>query len=179
MESQCSTCDHVREVTSGTGSKFLLCRRSQSDHRFAKYPPQPVMRCEGYEPTSTTATFVLDILPDKFAICRLAADASTPDWARGSFVSVSRTTEELSIVCPQSAVPANTRSDMDWRCLRVAGPLELSQVGVLAELSQTLTSASVPLFVISTFDTDYLLVKEDDLEAAIASLSTAGHVCRR
>ena len=120
-------------------------------------------------------TLTLEILCDTYAICRLDADAQTPAWATGAFVSVTRSDEELSVVCPQVNVPAQIPAERDWRCLRVEGPLDLSMVGVIASITSLLATANISVFVISTFDTDYLLVKEDDLESAMESLLLAGY----
>jgi hypothetical protein len=176
MESLCSNCSHVREVTSGTGSKFLLCRLSQENSRFPKYPPQPVFRCDGHkEANISTSTFTIDVLTGNFAICRLDADVDVPKWATGDVVSITRTPNELSIVCSEENVRENIRSESDWRCLRVAGPLKFSLVGVIASLTATLAAANISVFVISTFDTDYVLVKVADLESAAQSLRAVGH----
>ena len=118
----------------------------------------------------------LSLLPETFAICRLAANAEIPDWAlRGEFVSITRTRDELSIVCAQSNVPDETQCERDWRALKVEGVMDLSLVGVLASLATPLANAGVAIFAISTFDTDYLLVKSAQLEDAIAALRDAGH----
>ncbi len=177
METLCESCGHVREVVSGTGSTFLLCQLSQTDKRFPKYPPQPVVRCDGYEENRITATsYTLEVGPGTFAICRLDADARIPDWATGEVVSVTRTPVELSIVCSQDGVPDGVRCEPGWRCLRVSGPLDFEMVDVIASLTGTLAAASISVFVVSTFDTDYLLVKDGDLEGAVEALRTAGHV---
>ena len=171
MKSLCNSCSNVREVVSGTGSTFLLCRLSQTDKRFPKYPPQPVVRCDGYEEKRRSmATFTLEVLPGTFAICRLGACEQVPAWATGKFVSITRTPDELSVVCPQSKVPVETEHEPGWRCLRIAGSLEFSIVGVIASLTGTLASASISAFVVSTFDTDYLLVKAGEFEAAVKAL---------
>jgi hypothetical protein len=113
----------------------------------------------------------LDLLEGTFAVCRLAPEAPVPGWASSSrFVSVTRTGDELSVVCPQEAVPAGVVCEPDWRCLRIAGKLEFHLVGVLASLLVPLAEAGVSVFVLSTFDTDYLLVKAVDLERALEVL---------
>lgn len=107
---------------------------------------------------------------------RLAADSPLPVWAtEGEFVSVTRTSDELSVVCPADRVPNRTAAERGWRVLKVTGPFALSEIGVLAALSAPLAAADVSLFAISTFDTDYLLVSEKQLDAAIAALRSAGH----
>ena len=176
MESICKSCGNVREVVSGTGATFLLCRLAQTDKRFSKYPPQPVVRCDGYEDMRKAGTtFTLEVLPGTFAVCHLNATDPVPDWATGEFVSITRTPDELSIVCPQENVPAETQSEPGWRCLRVAGKLDFSMVGVIASLSKTLASAGIDVFLVSTFDTDYLLVKETEFDAAVESLIEVGN----
>ncbi|MGF1479140.1 MAG: ACT domain-containing protein [Cyanophyceae cyanobacterium] len=116
----------------------------------------------------------LGVLPDVFTICQLAPTSAIPDWATGSFVSITRCRDELSIVCPLACVPELMRGDR-WRCLQVAGPLDFSLIGILAALASPLAEANIPIFAISTYNTDYLLVKEEYLEQAIAVLSQAGH----
>jgi hypothetical protein len=121
------------------------------------------------------AQWTLVGLDAQFAVCRLASDAPLPAWAAGPLVSITRTPDELSIVCRREDVPDDVRCEPGWRCLRVAGLLEFALVGVLAGLLPPLADAGIPVFVVSTFDTDYLLVKEDRLEAAVAVLRGAGH----
>lgn len=122
----------------------------------------------------------LVLLKDAFAVCRLAPDAPFPAWAAGGpFVSITRTTEELSVVCRQDAVPEGVRCEAGWRCLRVEGTFDFSLVGVLASLLGPLADASVSILVLSTFDTDYLLVKEEKLETAIEALRLPGHTVLR
>lgn len=114
--------------------------------------------------------------PGSFAIVMLPPDADVPGWAWGpSFSSVTRTGEELSIVCREQSVPAGIASEAGWCCLRVVGPLEFTVVGVVASLTEPLARAGVPVFVISTFATDYLLVRAGDLPAALDVLRLAGH----
>ena len=120
--------------------------------------------------------FALTVLRGSFAIVRLAADSHLPPWASdGDFFSATRTSDELSIVCAAGRVPDGIASERGWRVLKVNGVFALSEVGVLAALSASLAAAEVSLFVISTFDTDYLLVNERQLTGAIAALQSAGH----
>jgi hypothetical protein len=110
------------------------------------------------------------------AICRLPADAEIPPWAIGErLFALVRTEDELSIVCPQSNVPAEVKSEHDWRALKVEGPLDFSLVGVLAQLAGVLADIGVSIFAISTYDTDYILVKENQLGNALNALNQAGH----
>jgi hypothetical protein len=119
----------------------------------------------------------LSVLRGRFAVVRLAARAPLPGWASsGSFVSVTRTGTELSIVCRERTVPAGVRREVGFRCLEVEGPFEFDAVGVLASLAAPLALARIPILALSTFDTDYLLVRELHLAAALRALRRAGHV---
>ena len=112
-----------------------------------------------------------------YAVCRLPADSPAPslDDVDGGFVCVARTPHELSVVCPEDRAPAGARIEGPWTALQVVGPLDLSLVGVLADLATTLADAGVSIFAISTFDTDYLLVRDLDATPAIAALTDRGH----
>ncbi len=120
-------------------------------------------------------TLQLELLTDTFAICRLGPAESVPEWVTGEVISVTRTPLELSIVCSQENVPKDAKCELGWRCLRVAGPLDFSLVGVISSLTGTMAAANISVFVVSTFDTDYLLIKRADLHAAVESLNAAGH----
>jgi GNAT superfamily N-acetyltransferase len=116
-------------------------------------------------------------VPGSFAVCKLAAAAPIPQWATtGHLFSVTRTADELSVVCPEDAVPEGVACERHWRCLRVAGAMPFTLVGVLASLTTPLARAGVALFSFSTFDTDYLLIKTDDYQRAVATLRAAGHL---
>jgi hypothetical protein len=119
----------------------------------------------------------LAVLPGRLAVCRLPPEDAIPEWASaaGGFSSVTRTRDELSVVCAEAAVPEGIRSERGWRALVVAGPLDFGLIGVIASLAEPLARAGVPIFVLSTFDTDYLLVQEARLAEAGAALAAAGH----
>ncbi len=118
----------------------------------------------------------LTLLSDVLAVCRLVPDAPLPAWAAGpGFVSITRTDEELSIVVRQDRVPANVAAVVPWRALKVQGPLDFALTGILAALTAPLAQAGISLFAIATYDTDYILVREERPEAAINALTTAGH----
>lgn len=122
----------------------------------------------------------LSLLPERYAIVGLSPLADVPKWAmQGGFFSVTRTSDELSIVVEESRVPEGIQSQAGWRVLKVHGPFVLSEVGVLAALAGPLAAARISLFVVSTFDTDYLLVASESLDAAVAVLERAGHSFRR
>ena len=123
--------------------------------------------------TAPKLTFI--ILRETFAICRLDKDAPIPDWAfQGGLFSVTRTKDELSIVCPLINVPKGIICNQGWSCLKVKGPLDLSSTGIISSIAATLERENISLFSISTYDTDYVMVKEKDLEKAIFALTEAG-----
>ena len=118
----------------------------------------------------------LSVLPQRFAVCRLDSDDVISNWlTECDFWSVTRTDEELSVVLPEASVPASWKSEKGWRCLKVQGPLDFSLTGILASLASPLAEASISIFAISTYDSDYILVRVHDLEAAKKVLSDAGH----
>lgn len=111
-----------------------------------------------------------------YAIVRLAADAVVPEWAwRGEFISVTRTTEELSIVCPTENLPADVESPHRWVCLKLEGPFAFSLTGVLLAFIEPLSRNGIPIFAISTYDTDYVLIQEEFTVAVLTELQRAGH----
>jgi hypothetical protein len=121
----------------------------------------------------------LSLLDGLFAVCRLGGDAPIPPWAtKGAFFSITRSSDELSVVCGGDVVPEGILSERGWRCLQVEGALPFAVVGVLASLTSTLADNGIPVFAVSTFDMDYLLVKETDLAAALACLRGHGHMVR-
>ena len=124
-------------------------------------------------------TLVLDVLPEELAIVRLPPDEEIPRWLAGVFWSVSRTAKELSLVVEESLVPPDLHFAGGWKAMRVEGKLDFSEVGILAFLSGTLAEADISLFALSTFDTDYILVRHEDLERAGAALELAGATVHR
>ena len=111
-----------------------------------------------------------------YAIVRLAPEAPVPEWAtKGEFNSITRTPEELSIVCPADNVPDEINSPNDWMCLKLEGPFPFSQTGVLLTFIEPLSSKGIPIFAISTFETDYVLIQEEWARAALNALKHAGH----
>jgi hypothetical protein len=116
---------------------------------------------------------------ETFSICRLERNATIPEWAlTGEFSSITRTAQELSIVCPQGQVPSGIQKQDGWRALRVEGPLDFSLTGVLASLTEPLAKEGISIFAVSTYDTDYLLVKEEQLNKAIQTLQEEGFEIR-
>lgn len=134
--------------------------------------PQPIF--------SFVPAVSLVVQAERFAVCKLPADAPIPPWAWSTpFCSITRTTEELSIVCVQTQIPANTPAEREFCAFQVKGPLDFGLVGILASLTRTLAQAGISLFAISTHDTDYLLVREKNLSAAIQAFQQQGHVIER
>jgi uncharacterized protein len=119
----------------------------------------------------------LRVVDSALAIARLEPGAPIPVWASldPALTCIARTASELSIVCAEERVPEDVRCDRGWRALVVEGPLSLTLTGVLAALARPLAEAGIVIFALSTFDTDYVLVRQADLERAIATLSAAGH----
>ena len=122
----------------------------------------------------------LRVLPGQLAICRLPADAPVPRLTdAGALVSMTRTPDELSVVCAEEIVPQDVTAERGWRALQVVGPLDFTLTGVLAALAVPLAGAGVSIFALSTYDTDYVLVREADLPRGVAALERAGHQVRR
>ncbi len=120
-------------------------------------------------------TLTLQILPDEFAIWQLPPNAPLPKPENSSLWSVTRTSEELSVVSIAEHAPSGVSKEDGWRCIRVKGPLVFELTGVLASLSAPLAEAGISIFAISSFNTDYLLVKVEQLELACRALQQAGH----
>ena len=126
--------------------------------------------------TGSSTGHRLTLLPERYAICRLHSGHPWPPLsAERGLVSVTQTAQGLSVVCREQHAPADGRRDLGWRCFEVEGPLDLGTVGVMAELAAPLAEAGIALFAISTFDTDYLLVRAANVEQAVAALRAAGH----
>jgi hypothetical protein len=112
----------------------------------------------------------------RYAVCRLDPRDAIPSWADGEgFVSISRTPDELSIVCHEARVPATVVAERGWRCLSVEGPIPFSVTDVASSLTGALAAGGISVCLIATYDTDYLLVKEETLPRALVALREAGH----
>jgi hypothetical protein len=118
----------------------------------------------------------LTLLPGLFAVCRLPPETPLPaGWEGGPFASAARTGDELSIVCLEVAAPADARVERGWRAFKFEGPFAFDATGILASVAGPLAAAGVGIFAVSTFDTDYVMVKEAQLDLAVSSLEAAGH----
>jgi len=115
-------------------------------------------------------------LREAYAILRLEPDAAIPDWAgKGEFNSISRTAEELSIACPASNLPPSIQAQQRWMCLKLEGPFPFSLTGILLSFIQPLSDNAIPIFAVSTYDTDYVLIQEEFSDKALSILQQAGH----
>lgn len=113
----------------------------------------------------------MKLLKEKFGVCRLSKDELVPEWVKGSdFYSITKTYDELSIVCSEGCIPSDIKCENDWRVLKVEGPLDFSLIGILSSISSILAQNKISIFAVSTYDTDYILVKNNDLDKAIESL---------
>jgi hypothetical protein len=118
----------------------------------------------------------ISLLDEVFAVCRLSPGAPIPDWAlRDNFFSVTRTGEELSIACEEGNVPDGITASRSWRGWKVAGPFDFSQTGVIAAVVQPLADAGISVFVLATYDTDYIFVHQERLEQSRQVLLACGH----
>jgi hypothetical protein len=117
------------------------------------------------------------VIPGRWAIARLSPVSPAPAWATASheFASITRTADELSVVCAESAVPQDAQAERGWSLLKLLGPFPFEQVGVLSSVAAPLAAAGISLFAMSTFDTDYVLVKENRLSSVCDALVSAGH----
>jgi uncharacterized protein len=118
----------------------------------------------------------LKILIDTYAICKFKPDSDMPEaLINYDFFSVTKAQDELSIVCKQSEIIAGEfEINKDWRILKIIGPLDFSLVGIIAEISGLLSKSKISIFTISTYDTDYILVKNKNLEKAVEVLESNG-----
>ena len=121
----------------------------------------------------------LSVLDERLAVCRLDPLADLPPWATAApFYSATRTPDEISVVCPEEIVPDCVTREGGWRALKLDGTFDFGQVGVLVSVAVPLAETGVSIFAVSAFETDYVLVKEHQLDAAVAALSERGHGVR-
>jgi uncharacterized protein len=120
----------------------------------------------------TEIVLKMSIMEGSFGICRFDPGISIPEWVfGGSFISVTKTLDELSVVCPIEFIPDRVICEKNWRALKVEGPLDFSLTGILASISTILAQSGISIFAVSTYDTDYVLVREKDLNSAVDALS--------
>ncbi len=118
----------------------------------------------------------LTVLADSYAICRLDHDSEIPRWVHAShgFASITYTQDEMSVVSDQQFVPPDVQQDRDWRILKIIGPLDFTMVGVISSIAGLLADAGISLFNVSTYETDFIMVKQEVLEHALTVLRGAG-----
>lgn len=140
-----------------------------------------VMACQSparTKPATRRALVPLSVLGDRLAICRLDSRQPVPSWAKtpeAEFFSATRTPDELSLIVAESRAPKEAKCERGWRLLKVQGPLDFSLIGIVAGLSGTLADAGISLFAMSTYDTDYVMVKQLDFDRALTALRQAGY----
>jgi hypothetical protein len=118
----------------------------------------------------------LHVLPGRMAICRLDPQEALPPWARSvGLSSVTWTEAETTVVCREENVPAGVTCNKSWRCLRIGGALSFSETGILSSVTAPLAGAGIPVYALSTYSTDLILIKEKDLPATVLALTRAGH----
>ena len=115
----------------------------------------------------------LQFLETTYSVCQLAAHMSVPAWA-SSYMAVIRTDDELTIITATDAVPETVKAEHNFACFRVTGKLEFDVIGVIAEISRVLAESEIPILSVSTYNTDYFLIANDNLDSARLSLSRAG-----
>lgn len=121
-------------------------------------------------------SFELYLLPGRMAICRLDPEEESPPWAGSEVLSsVTRTQAEVTVVCQEENVPAGITCNQSWRCLRIGGVLDFAETGILSSLTAPLAVEGIPVYALSTYSTDLILVKEKDLSRTVRALSGAGH----
>jgi hypothetical protein len=135
---------------------------------------------DGAQETIAVPAYTLTVLPGRFAVCQLPPTAPIPSWAcSGDFYSITRTLDELSVICAQDLLPLDLPENLpvgrEWVLLRVEGPFAFDVTGVVATLSGSLAQAGVVVLTVATYQTDYLLVKAEQLENAIGALTGSGH----
>jgi hypothetical protein len=113
------------------------------------------------------------LLPDSLAVCRLQPDSGLPDWAlAGGFCSATRTVDGLTVICRTDRVPADVHASRGWRALKIEGPFDLNLVGILVSVAAPLAQAGVAILPIGTYETDYILVRNEQLDTAIRALQS-------
>ena len=119
---------------------------------------------------------VLSVISENFTIHKLSPDASTPEEIlKSNYYSISKTENELSLVCSEVIEVQSLQSSKGWKCIKVAGQLDFNLTGILAGISDILAKENISIFAISTFDTDYILVRTQDLSSARTTLRQAGY----
>ncbi|MFC1633924.1 ACT domain-containing protein [Planctomycetota bacterium] len=118
----------------------------------------------------------LRVLPKVYAICSFDPDAAFPGWThRSSILSITKTPKEITLVCEENHVPGECKKSEHWKCIKVEGRFDLDAVGVLASIAGPLAQNKISLYVISTYDTDYVLIQTKNIDKAMSCLDKFGH----
>lgn len=118
----------------------------------------------------------LKLLKDKYSVLRLNKNDEIPKWIfNEEFFSITRTEDELSIVCLQDKVKEYIKCERNWRILKIEGPLDFSLIGILSKISTLMANNNISIFAISTYDTDYILIKEETINRAIEILENSNY----
>jgi hypothetical protein len=117
------------------------------------------------------------VLEKKYAIYKFSHEADLPDWVYSSdFYSITKTKDELSVVAVQTDnISGDILYNSDWRIIKISGPLDLSITGIIADIADILKNNNIPIFTISTYETDYIMIKEKDLDSGLNALRKNGH----
>lgn len=142
----------------------------------AKQSPLRVLFPDGRNRVQTRMSLFLSVMSGEYAVCRLAPHTAPPAWAfAGELWSVTRTPDELSVVCAARQVPEEVQAAKGWAALKLRGPFDFGLTGILASVLNPLRDAGIGIFALSTFDTDYVLVAQEQVEEAVSALQDAGH----
>ncbi|MGX9756862.1 ACT domain-containing protein [Clostridioides difficile] len=118
----------------------------------------------------------LKLFLEEYAVCRLNSNSKIPTWIdTKNFYSITKTDDELSVVCSNNNIPSDVKSEKEWRILKILGPLDFSLIGILSKISGLLADNKISIFAISTYDTDYILIKEKDIKNACKILNCNGY----
>lgn len=118
----------------------------------------------------------LKLFLEEYAVCRLNSNSKMPTWIdTKNFYSITKTDDELSVVCSNNNIPSDVKSEKEWRILKILGPLDFSLIGILSKISGLLADNKISIFAISTYDTDYILIKENDIKNACKILNCNGY----
>jgi uncharacterized protein len=129
---------------------------------------------------SVHVKLTLDLLKSRYALCRLDPFAGVPTWAaRGDFWSITRNDQEVTVFCEEEAIPQQVESERGWRTLQLEGPISFTQTGILDSVVEPLSHAHISILVVSAYDTNYVLLKDNVLEQAITVLTECGHTIKR
>jgi len=122
----------------------------------------------------------VSLLPGRLAVCQLGPGDDVPPWASaGVIYSITRTGDELSIVCDEANVPDGVTCERGWRVFKLEGPFNFGLTGIMRAVADPLADAGVSIFTQSTYNTDYVMVKDEQVDQAVGALKESGHYVKR